>query len=66
MSSLAESCPDLPDCVIARQLGISQNNVRFVSISYHAKLIMNFLRNLKLLRYTFSITLKFLKEWERS
>ena len=28
MTSLAESCPDLPDCVITRQLGNSQNNIR--------------------------------------
>ena len=28
MTSLDESCPDLPDCVITRQLGNSQNNIR--------------------------------------
>ena len=66
MSSLAESCPDLPDCVIARRLGNSQNNIRFVSISYHAKLIVNFLRKFETAEIHISITVKFLKKWERS
>ena len=43
MSSLVESRPDLPNCVIARQLGNPQNNIRYISISHHAKLIMNLL-----------------------
>ena len=42
MSSLAESCPDLPDCVIARQLGNSQNNIRFVNISVPRKVNYGF------------------------
>ena len=65
MSSLAESCPDLPNCIIARQLENSQNNIRFISISHHAKLIMDFPRKFETTELrTFSITMKFLKGWE--
>ena len=62
MSSLAESCPDLPDCVIARQLGNSQNNIRFVSISVQCKVNYGFSKKFETTEIrTFSITLKFFK-----
>ena len=62
MSSLVESCPDLPNCVIARQLENSQNNIRFVS-----KVNYGFYKKFETTELcTFSITLKFLREWERS